>query len=103
MSEAAGAHHRGDPSQATSDPNMFETAEWYDRTVNWDARLRREIPLLCDVFGPPGDGGILDAGCGPGRQAIALADKGYAVTAVGRVQAHDRGGPAARPAMGGTG
>ena len=55
-------------------------AEWYDRTIDWPGRLGREIPMLTDVFGPPGDGGIVDAGCGTGRQACALAKRGYRVT-----------------------
>lgn len=57
----------------------FEAAEVYDRSINWDARLGREIPLLADVFGPPAAGGIVDAGCGTGRQASALANDGYRV------------------------
>ena len=61
---------------------MFRSAAWYDRTINWEARLGREIPVLCDVFGPPGDGGIIDAGCGPGRQACAMAERGYRVIGV---------------------
>lgn len=60
--------------------SIFESAQWYDRSVNWEARLQREIPVLCDVFGPPGAGGLLDAGCGTGHQAVALARRGYAVT-----------------------
>ncbi len=54
-------------------------AEWYDRTIDWSARLRREIPVLLAVFGPPAEGGILDAGCGTGHQACALAGRGYRV------------------------
>jgi SAM-dependent methyltransferase len=58
---------------------MFTQAEWYDRSVNWSARLKREIPVLVDVLGPPGSGGILDAGCGTAHQARALAERGYHV------------------------
>lgn len=65
-----------------SDPSLFEAAAWYDRGINWEARLRREIPVLTGVFGPPGSGGLLDAGCGSGRQAVALARLGYRVTAL---------------------
>ncbi len=50
---------------------------WYDKGINWSARLGREIPLLVDVFGEPGDGGLIDAGCGTGRQVCALAQQGY--------------------------
>ena len=54
-------------------------AEWYDRSINWSARLNREIPVLTEVFGPPENGRVLDAGCGTGRQALALAERGYSV------------------------
>lgn len=59
--------------------NMFDSAHWYDRTTNWTARLHRELPVLQGVFGPPGASGVLDAGCGNGRQAVALAQSGYQV------------------------
>jgi len=61
---------------------MFASPDWYDRSVNWSARFGREIPVLTEVFGPPGSGGILDAGCGPGRQGSELAACGYDVTAL---------------------
>ncbi|MCP4590140.1 MAG: methyltransferase domain-containing protein [bacterium] len=62
-------------------PNtFFHSAEWYDLSINWAARLAREIPLLGEVFGPPGDLGLLDAGCGTGRQTAELARRGYAMT-----------------------
>jgi len=57
------------------------SAECYDRQINWTARLSREIPFLVQVFGPPGQLGLLDAGCGSGRHAAALAERGYRVTA----------------------
>jgi SAM-dependent methyltransferase len=61
---------------------FFDEAEQYDLSINWDARLAREIPVLRNIFGSPGPGGILDAGSGACRQAIALAQAGYAVTAI---------------------
>ena len=45
------------------------------------ARIERELPVLIDLFGPPGRGGLLDAGCGTGRHAEALAQRGYRVVA----------------------
>lgn len=54
-------------------------SEWYDLSIDWDARIKREIPLLAEVFGPPGGGGVLDAGCGSGHQVVALAQAGYRV------------------------
>jgi len=76
-SHAAG----GSPSKPGA-ATLFQSVEWYDRGIDWEARLRREIPLLTEVFGPPGAGGVLDAGCGPGRQAVALARQGYRVVGV---------------------
>jgi SAM-dependent methyltransferase len=66
----------------TEEPPMFDSPEWYDRSVNWEARFSREMPVLTDVFGPPSSGGILDAGCGPGRHACELARRSYRVTAL---------------------
>jgi SAM-dependent methyltransferase len=54
-------------------------AEFYENIVKWDARLARDLPVLIDALGPPGDGGLLDAGCGPGHHACALAARGYKV------------------------
>ncbi|MDO8630378.1 MAG: class I SAM-dependent methyltransferase, partial [Phycisphaerales bacterium] len=56
-----------------------EGARWYDRSIDWSARLSREVPVLCEVFGQPAAGGVLDAGCGSGHQAAALAKRGYRV------------------------
>ncbi len=58
---------------------LFTSAQWYDRSINWSARIAREVPVLTDVFGPPGAGRILDAGCGTARQVCALAKLGYHV------------------------
>lgn len=69
-------------SPKPNEPNVFDEPERYDASINWDARLSREIPVLRDVFGPPGEGGILDAGCATCRQAIALAEHGYRMTAI---------------------
>ena len=57
-----------------------ESAEWYDRSINWEARFGRELPVICHALGPPGAGGVVDAGCGTGRHAVALAGRGYSVT-----------------------
>ena len=57
----------------------YTSADWYDRTHDWSSRLRRELPMLTGVLGPPGKGGVLDAGCGTGRHVCALRQRGYSV------------------------
>jgi len=59
----------------------FSRAQWYERMHDWEARLAREVPVLLEVVGPPAGNGILDAGCGTGRHACALAARGYRVVA----------------------
>jgi len=67
-------------SQAnTATTDLFAAARSYDQSINWDARLGREIPVIREVLGDPGDGGVVDAGCGTGHQALALAQAGYNV------------------------
>lgn len=61
---------------------VFDDAMAYDRTINWSARFRRELPVLTDVLGPPGQAGVVDAGCGSGRHAVAMAKRGYRVVGV---------------------
>ena len=56
----------------------------YDRFVNWDARLAVEMPFLsreiAELKPELGDTvRVLDAACGTGRHAIALADRGSMV------------------------
>lgn len=54
----------------------------YDRFVNWESRLAAEMPFLEELLGQVNTGqaqplSVLDAACGTGRHAIALALKGY--------------------------
>jgi glycine/sarcosine N-methyltransferase len=51
----------------------------YDRFVNWDARLAHEMPFLEDLFEVGKVRRTLDAACGSGQHAIALAQRGYQV------------------------
>jgi len=45
--------------------------------IDWENRLRREMPFLVEQLGPPGDGLVIDLGCGPGVHVRALANEGY--------------------------
>jgi len=51
----------------------------YDRFVNWEERLTRELPFLEALLSEFGVRTVLDVACGTGRHAIALAQRGYAV------------------------
>ncbi|GAB4455367.1 MAG: hypothetical protein Kow00120_24950 [Anaerolineae bacterium] len=48
---------------------------------DWWATVEREAVYLDKLLSPHGVRTVLDASCGPGTQSIALAGKGYAVTA----------------------
>lgn len=55
----------------------------YDRFVNWEARLQAEMPFieqqLGNLIGTRSSLRLLDAACGTGMHAIALARHGYRV------------------------
>jgi len=51
----------------------------YDRFVNWEARLNHELPFLERTLAAVEARRVLDAACGTGRHAIALAQRGYQV------------------------
>jgi glycine/sarcosine N-methyltransferase len=51
----------------------------YDRFVNWEGRLSHELPFFESLFQSQGVQRVLDAACGTGRHAIALARQGYQV------------------------
>lgn len=51
----------------------------YDRFVNWPARLAMELPFIERQLQQGGAHRVLDAACGTGQHAIALAKKGYEV------------------------
>lgn len=52
----------------------------YDRFVAWDGRLAHELPFIERQLEEVGAQRVLDAACGTGRHAIALAERGYQVT-----------------------
>lgn len=49
----------------------------YDRFVDWPARLAHELPFLEQLFHEHGVRRVLDAACGTGQHALALARRGY--------------------------
>ena len=51
----------------------------YDRFVNWEGRLSHELPFFVSLFEEYGVRRVLDAACGTGHHAIALAQEGYQV------------------------
>ena len=53
----------------------------YDRFVNWKERLAHELPFLDRLFRARGIQQVVDAACGTGHHAIALARQGYQVVA----------------------
>jgi len=64
----------------------------YDRFNNWPARLGYELPFLEHLLNPkslqpPQPIRVLDAACGTGKHAIALAQKGYRTAGVDFSQA----------------
>ncbi|MGY5874292.1 MAG: class I SAM-dependent methyltransferase [Candidatus Thorarchaeota archaeon] len=48
----------------------------YDNSIDWEARLGREIPFLVNCLANMEGSRILDLACGSGRHAIALATRG---------------------------
>lgn len=54
-----------------------EFSEDYDRFVNWAARLAGELPWLEQQLQQVSARRVLDAACGTGQHAIALAQRGY--------------------------
>lgn len=51
----------------------------YDRFVGWEARLAAEMPFIERQLQAANACRILDAACGTGMHAIALAERGYEV------------------------
>ena len=51
----------------------------YDRFVSWEGRLAHELPFLARLFASHDVRRVVDAACGTGHHAIALAKQGYQV------------------------
>lgn len=54
----------------------------YDEMVNWDSRIKRELPFLQELIGNREGLRILDVACGTGGHALALAQLGHKVVGV---------------------
>ncbi len=51
----------------------------YDRFVNWERRLAYELPFIGEQLAAYDARRVLDAACGTGKHALALAQTGYEV------------------------
>ncbi len=58
-----------------------ELALAYDRTIDWESRLGREMPFILASIPTGKRLRILDIACGSGRHAVALAKQGHEVHA----------------------
>lgn len=61
-----------------AEDRFASVAAHYDRWVEWEPRLKKEMPFLTARI--PAGATVLDAGCGTGAHARALAAAGHRVT-----------------------
>jgi len=67
-------------SQRTRPVPLYDAlAADYDRFVNWQGRLAHELPFFERLFREHSVRRVLDAACGTGHHALALARRGYDV------------------------
>ena len=66
----------------TDDEPRVAPASDYDTFVNWDARLKRELPFFRRAFDEVGARSVIDVGAGSAKHSIAFAEWGMAVDAV---------------------
>lgn len=60
-------------------PLFDDFSAYYDLFVNWERRLANELPFLREVLSRASARRVLDAACGTGMHAVALAREGYEV------------------------
>jgi SAM-dependent methyltransferase len=72
------SEHPGGPYFRTLAETLGEAYFRYDFTRG----TSQEVGFLVEALALPAGARILDVGCGPGRHAVALARRGYAVTGV---------------------
>jgi len=71
---------KGEPmSDSKGVPLYDEFSLDYDRFVDWSARLAYELPFFEEIFSRYEVRRVLDAACGTGHHAMALAERGYEV------------------------
>lgn len=54
----------------------------YDNTIDWDSRLKREMPYILSLIDNIENPRVLDIACGSGRHAVALASLGAEVVGI---------------------
>lgn len=54
----------------------------YDKTIDWDSRLNREMPFLLSLIENKEKPRVLDMACGSGRHSVSLAAQGAEVTGI---------------------
>ncbi|MHA2380573.1 MAG: class I SAM-dependent methyltransferase [Candidatus Thorarchaeota archaeon] len=64
-----------------------EIALAYDNSIDWDARLKREIPFLLEDLKKSEGSNVLDMACGTGRHSLELAAHGMKVVGFDSSQA----------------
>jgi SAM-dependent methyltransferase len=71
------------PDSEKLQPSPYDVlASEYDRFMDWPTRLIHELPFLLQALRKNGGRRVLDAACGTGIHAIALAGEGFSVTGV---------------------
>lgn len=65
--------------EVSKTPLYDDLGDDYDRFVNWERRLAVEVPFIERRLADCGARRVLDAACGTGMHAIALAKRGYEV------------------------
>ena len=59
----------------------------YDNSIDWDARLKREMPFLLENLNKSEGNQVLDMACGTGRHSVELATHGMKVVGFDSSQA----------------
>ena len=54
----------------------------YDNTIDWESRLKREMPFIISLIKNIESSRVLDIACGSGRHSVALASHGTDVVGV---------------------